>query len=147
MDAKFYMEYRESRKVIEEVFEAQLKYKNTKKWGMFKSSNIHEKAIQKAEERYKDIRLVCRKERTIKVEFFEDHFVCTTDDMSKKYRYDEIEEIFETDTILAFVADKNRKKDSFVGLKKGSIRGRSLADLKQFVVKRCTKATKGIEKL
>lgn len=147
MKAKFYMEYKESKKAIEEMFDAYYKLKNSKRWGIFKSPDIQEKVREKTEERYREIRKISRKERTIKVEFFEDHFVCTTGDVIQEYQYGEIEALYETNTTLVFVAGRNRKKESFVGLKKGSVRGRSLADLKTFLLERCIKVTKGIEPL
>ena len=67
--------------------------------------------------------------------------------MIQEYQYSEIEAMFETDTTLVFVAGKNRKKESFLGLKKGSVKGRSLADFKKFLLERCTKVKKGIELL
>lgn len=147
MEAKYYMEYKESKKAIEEMFDAYYKLKNSKRWGIFKSPDIQEKVREKTEERYREIRKISRKERTIKVEFFEDHFVCTTGDVIQEYQYSEIEALYETNTTLVFVAGRNRKKESFVGLKKGSVRGRSLADLKTFLLERCIKVTKGIEPL
>lgn len=144
MEAIFYMEYRESKKAIEEMFDAYYKYKNSKRIGIFKSPDIREKVQEKTEERWKEIRKISRRERSIKAEFFEDHFVCTTGDVIQEYQYSEIEAVFETDTTLVFVAGKNRKKESFLGLKKGSVKGRSLADLKKFLLERCGKVTKGI---
>ncbi|MDO4312727.1 MAG: hypothetical protein Q4C52_06560 [Eubacteriales bacterium] len=147
MEAKYYMEYKESKKAIEEMFDAYYKLKNSKRWGIFKSPDIQEKVREKTEERYREIRKISRKERTIKAEFFEDHFVCTTGDVIQEYQYGEIEALYETNTTLVFVAGRNRKKEAFVGLKKGSVRGRSLADLKTFLLERCIKVTKGIEPL
>lgn len=147
MEAIFYMEYRESKKAVEEMFDAYYKYKNSKRLGIFKSPDIRGKAQEKADERWKEIRKISRRERSIKAEFFEDHFVCTTGDVIQEYQYSEIEAMFETDTTLVFVAGKNRKKESFLGLKKGSVRGRSLADLKKFLLERCVKVTKGIKLL
>lgn len=147
MEAKFYMEYKESKKAVEEMFDAYYKYKNSKRWGIFKSPDIREKVREKTDERWKEIRKISRKERTIRAEFFEDHFVCTTGDVIQEYQYAEIEALYETDTTFVFLAGKNRKKEAFLGLKKGSVKGRSLADLKKFLLKRCTKVTKGIELL
>ena len=147
MEAKFYMEYRESKKAVEEMFDAYYKYKNSKRIGIFKSPDIRDKVQEKTEERWREIRKISRRERTIKTEFFEEHFVCTTGDVIQEYQYTEIEAMYETDTTLVFVAGKNRKKESFLGLKKGSVRGRSLADLKKFLQERCTKVTKGVELL
>ncbi len=147
MEAIFYMEYRESKKAVEEMFDAYYKYKNSKRLGIFKSPDIRGKAQEKADERWREIRKISRRERSIKAEFFEDHFVCTTGDVIQEYQYSEIEAMFETDTTLVFVAGKNRKKESFLGLKKGSVRGRSLADLKKFLLERCVKVTKGIKLL
>lgn len=147
MDVKYYMEYKETKKALEEMFDAYFRYKNSKKWTIFKTTDIREKAKMKAEERYKEIHQLIRKERTIKVEFLEDHFVCTTGYITKEYQYGEIEGIYETDTTLLLVTGRNRKKDAFLGLKKGSVRGKSLADLKKFLTERCTKATKGVQKL
>ncbi len=147
MEAKFYMEYRESKKAVEEMFDAYYSYKNSKRIGIFKSPDIREKVLEKTDERWKEIRKISRRERTIKAEFFEEHFVCTTGDVIQEYQYTEIEAIYETDTTLVFVAGKKRKKESFVGLKKGSVKGRSLADLKKFLLERCTNAKKGIELL
>ncbi len=147
MEAIFYMEYRESKKAVEEMFDAYYKYKNSKRIGIFKSPDIREKVQEKTEERWKEIRKISRRERTVKAEFFEDHFVCTTGDVIQEYQYSEIEAMFETDTTLVFVAGKNRKKESFLGLKKGSVKGRSLADLKKFLLERCGKVTKGIKLL
>ena len=147
MEAKFYMEYRESKKAVEEMFDAYYSYKNSMRIGIFKSPDIREKVREKTDERWKEIRKISRRERTIKAEFFGDHFVCTTGDVIQEYQYAEIEAMYETDTTLVFVAGKNRKKESFLGLKKGSVKGRSLADLKKFLLERCTKVKKGIEML
>ena len=81
MEAIFYMEYRESKKAVEEMFDAYYKYKNSKRIGIFKSPDIREKVQEKTEERWKEIRKISRRERTVKAEFFEDHFVCTTGDV------------------------------------------------------------------
>ena len=147
METKFYMEYRESKKAVEEMFDAYYKYKNSRRLRFFRSVDIREKVQEKTEERWKEIRKISRRERTIKAEFFQDHFVCTTGDVIQEYQYSEIEAMFETDTTLVFVAGKNRKKEAFLGLKKGSVKGRSLADLKKFLLERCTKVKKGIELL
>ena len=147
MEAIFYMEYRESKKAGEEMFDAYYKYKNSNRLGIFKSPDIRGKAQEKADERWKEIRKISRRERNIKAEFFENHFVCTTGDVIQEYQYSEIEAMFETDTTLVFVAGKNRKRESFLALKKGSVRGRSLADLKKFLLERCVKVTKGIKLL
>ncbi len=129
------------------MFDAYYSYKNSKRIGIFKSPDIREKVLEKTDERWKEIRKISRRERTIKAEFFEEHFVCTTGDVIQEYQYTEIEAIYETDTTLVFVAGKKRKKESFVGLKKGSVKGRSLADLKKFLLERCTNVKKGIELL
>lgn len=149
MDVKYYMEYKETKKALEEMFEAYYKYKNSGKWKLFKTENPREKAQVKADERYKEIHQLIRKERTIKAEFFEDHFVCTTGYITKEYQYGEVEGIYETDTTLLIVTTKKLKKDKdfYLGLKKGSVRGKSLADLKKFLVERCPKVTEGVQKL
>lgn len=149
MDVKYYMEYKETRKALEEMYEAYFKYKNSRKWKIFKTENPREKAEVKADERYKEIHQLIRKERTIKVEFYEDHFVSTTGYVTKEYQYSEVEGIYETDTTLLIVTEKQRKKekDAYLGLKKGSVRGKSLGDLKKFLTERCTKVTEGVQKL
>ena len=147
MEPIYYMEYIESIKIIEEMYDAYYKYKNLKTWKPFKVQDVKTKALDKAADRYKEIKKTGRKDRTVKVEFYEDTFICTTGDVKQEYRYDEIEGIYETSTTLAFVADKKRKKDAFLALKKGSVKGKSLSDLKTFIVKRCTKVKGGIELL
>lgn len=144
MEVKFYMEYKESKKALEEMYDAFYKYKNSKRPGIFKITDIREKSREKAEDRYKELRKTNRKDRTVKAEFYDDHFVCTSGDMIQKYQYEEIEGLYETDMMLVFLAGKKRKKESFVALKKGSVKGKSLADLKQFLLKRCTKVSGGI---
>lgn len=144
MDALYYMEYIESKKIIEEMYDAYYKYKNHKAWGPFKTADIRTKALDKAAERYREIKKISRKDRTVRAEFYEEGFSCTTGDVKQEYTYDEIEGIYETDTTIAFVADKKRKKDAFLALKKGSVKGKSLSDLKGFVVPRCKKVKDGI---
>ncbi len=145
MEAKFYMEYRESKKIVEEMFDAYYRFKNRKRWGIFKSPDIREKVREKTDSRWKEIKQISRSERTVRAEFFEDYFVCTTGDVIQKYQYAEIEAMYETDTSLVFVAGRKRKKESFLALKKGSVKGRSLADLKSFLLERCKNAGKEIE--
>lgn len=147
VEAKFYMEYRESKKAIEEMYDAYYKYKESRKWKIFRSADMREKVRSKTDDRYQEIRKTSRKDRTVKVEYFDDHFVCTVGDVISEYRYDEIEKICETDTTLMFIAGRNRKKDAYVGLKKGSLRGKGLSELKKFLLERCTKLTDGIEVL
>ena len=147
MEPIFYMEYKESKKVMEEMFQAYYKYKNLKTWKPFRVQDVKLKAEEKANERYKEIKSKNRSkaDRTIKVEFFEEDFKCATGDIIQEYKYDEIEGIYETDTTLVFVAGKNRKKDAFLGLKKGGVKGTGLAELKSFVLPRCTKIKNGVQ--
>lgn len=142
MEPLFYMEYKESRKIVLEMFIAYYKYQNLKAWGPFKISDIKAKAEEKTQKRWKEIKMISRKERTVQVEFYEDSFSCVTGDVKQEYRYDELEAICETDTTFVLVAGKKRKKDAFLGLKKGSVKGRSLADLKAFLLEKCPKITK-----
>lgn len=141
MEPVFYMEYKESRKTILEMFTAYYKYQNLKAWGPFKVSDIKTKAEDKTAKHLGEIRAVSRKERTVHVDFYEDSFCCLTGDVKQEYTYEEIEVICETDTTFVLVADKKRKKDAFLGLKKGSVKGKSLADLKEFLLKKCPKVT------
>lgn len=147
MEPIYYMEYVESKKVMEEMFETYYKFKNETSWGPFKVVDIKIRSEKKASERYAEIKKISRKDRTVKVEFYEDQFFCTTGNVKLEYTYGEIEGIYETDTTIAFVAGKKRKKEAFLALKKGSVKGKSLADLKAFALKRCTKVKKGIVQL
>ncbi len=141
MNPVFYMEYKESRKTILEMFIAYYKYQNLKAWGPFKVSDVKAKAEDKTQKRWREIKLISRKERTVHVEFYEDSFSCITGDVKQEYQYEELEAICETDTTFVLVADKKRKKDAFLGLKKGSVKGKSLADVKAFLLKKCPKVT------
>lgn len=141
MNPVFYMEYKESRKTILEMFIAYYKYQNLKAWGPFKVSDVKAKAEDKTQKRWREIKLISRKERTVHVEFYEDSFSCITGDVKQEYQYEELEAICETDTTFVLVADKKRKKDAFLGLKKGSVKGKSLADVKVFLLKKCPKVT------
>lgn len=147
MEPIFYMEYRESKKTLEEMFQSYYKYKNIKTWKFFRIQDVKQKAEEKAEKRYKEIRQTNRSkaDRLIKVEFFEEGFTCTTGEIPQEYLYSEIEGIYETDTTIAFVAGKDRKKDAYLGLKKGGVKGRGLADLKNYVLPKCTKMTTGVQ--
>lgn len=140
MEPIFYMEYKESRKIIEEMFDAYFKYRNHKVFRLFQVSDIKKHVDEKTAKRWAEIKQASRKERTISVEFYEENFCCVTGDIRQEYSYEEIQAICETNTTLALVADKKRKKDAFLGLKKGSVRGRSLADLKTFLLAHCPKA-------
>lgn len=144
MEPIYYMEYTESKKAIEEMFDAYYKYKNHKAWKPFKTPDIRTKVLDKSAERYKEIKKISRKDRTVRAEFYEEGFCCTTGDVKQEYKYEEIEGIYETDTTIAFVADKKRKKDAFLALKKGSVKGKSLSDLKAFAVPRCKKVKDGV---
>lgn len=144
MEPIYYMEYIESKKVIEEMFDAYYKFKNLTTWKMFQVQDVKTKAIDKGAERYADIKKISKKDRLVKVEFYEDHFFCLTGDVKQEYTYEEIEGIYETATTLVFVAGKKRKKEAFLALKKGSVKGKSLADLKEFALKHCTKVKKGV---
>lgn len=141
MKPEFYMEYQESRKIVQEMFIAYYKYQNLKAWGPFKISDVKAKAEDKTQKRWREIKQISRKERTVHVEFYEDSFSCITGDVKQEYQYEEVEAICETDTTFVLVADKKRKKDAFLGLKKGSVKGKSLADLKEFLLKKCPKVT------
>lgn len=141
MRPEFYMEYQESRKIVLEMFIAYYKYQNLKAWGPFKISDVKAKAEDKTQKRWREIKQISRKERTVHVEFYEDSFSCITGDVKQEYQYEEVEAICETDTTFVLVADKKRKKDAFLGLKKGSVKGKSLADLKEFLLKKCPKVT------
>ncbi len=136
----FYMEYSESLKIVNEMYTALYKYRNTKAWGPFKTGDIRGRAQESARKRWAELKRISRRERTVKVSFYEDRFTCETGDVHQEFRYDEIEGIYETDTTLALVAEKKRKKDGFIALKKGSVKGHSLGDLKEFLVRKCTKA-------
>ena len=94
METKFYMEYRESKKAVEEMFDAYYKYKNSRRLRFFRAVDIREKVQEKTEERWKEIRKISRRERTIKAEFFEDHFICKTGDVIQEYQYSDIEAMF-----------------------------------------------------
>lgn len=144
MEPIFYMEYSESIKIVNEMYIALYKYKNRKAWGPFKIQDIKTKAAESAKKRWGEIKRISRRERTVKVQFFDEKFICTTGDMEQEFSYDEIEGIYETDTTLALVAGKKRKKDGFVALKKGSVKGKSLADLKEFLLGKCPKAGKEV---
>lgn len=140
MEPLFYMEYSESDKIIKEMYIAFYKYKNTKAWGPFKIDDIKTKAGESAKKRWAEIKKISRKDRPVKVSFYEDKFTCETGSESHDYSYDEIEGLYETDTTFALVAGKRRRKDGFIALKKGSVKGKSLADLKEFLLKKCQKA-------
>lgn len=144
MEPIFYMEYSESIKIVNEMFIALYKYKNSRSWGPFKIQDIKTKAGESTKKRWNEIKKISRKERTVQVRFYEDRFSCTTGNVEQEFSYDEIEGICETDTTLALVAGKKRKKDGFIALKKGSVKGRSLADLKEFLLEKCPKAGKSI---
>lgn len=144
VEAVYYMEYKESKKTIEETFDAYYRYKNLKRWGPFKIQDIEAKVEKKADKRFKEIRSVNRKERTVRVEFYEESFCCMTGDVKQEYTYTEVEGIYETDTSLAFVVGKNRKKDVFLALKKGSVKGKGLSGLKEFLLNRCEKVKDGV---
>ncbi len=144
MEAIYLMEYKESRKSVEEAFDAYYRYKNLKRWGLFKIQDIQVKAEKEAAKKYKAIRSVNRKERTVKVEFYEDSFCCKTGDVKQEYAYAEIEGIYETATSLALVAGKGHKKDAFLAFKKGSVKGRGLSGLKEFLLNRCDKVKDGV---
>lgn len=145
MKPRYYMEYVESKKTITESFKAYYKFKNLTTWKPFKVQDVSAKAEEKAGKRYAELRRTERKDRLIRVEFFEEYFVCKAGSAIQEYRYDEIEGIYETDTTIAFVAGKDRKKDAFQGLKKGAVKGKSLGDLKDFVVPRCKKLKHGVK--
>lgn len=140
MEPLFYMEYQETRKSVAEMFDAFYRYRNTRIWGPFKVSDIPAKAEDSTRKRWLQIKKISRRERTVRAEFYEDSFSCRTGDVCQEYTYDEIRAICETDTTLALVADKKRKEDAFLGLKKGSVRGKSLASLKEFLLKKCGNA-------
>ncbi len=140
MEPVYYMEYSESFKIVNEMYTALYKYRNTKSWGPFKIQDVKTKACESARKRWAELKKISRKERLVKVNFYEDNFTCVTGDVTQEFSYEEIECICETDTTLALVADKKRKKEGFVALKKGSVKGKSLADLKEFLLKKCTKA-------
>lgn len=140
MEPIYYMEYSESFKIVNEMYTALYKYRNTKAWGPFKIQDIRTKAYEGAKKRWAELKKISRKERLVKVSFYEDRFTCVTGEVTQEFTYDEIEGIYETDTTLALVAGKKRKKDGFIALKKGSVKGHSLADLKEFLLKKCTKA-------
>lgn len=139
MEPIFYMEYKESRKTVLEMFTAYYKYQNLKAWGPFKVGDVRGKAEDTTQKRWREIKRISRKDRTVQVEFYEDTFCCITDDVKQEYQYKELEAICETDTTFVLVADKRRRKDAFLGLKKGSVKGRSLADLKGFLLQKCAK--------
>lgn len=144
MEPIFYMEYSESVKIVNEMFIALYKYKNSRSWGPFKIQDIKTKAVESTKKRWNEIKKISRKERTVRVCFYEDRFNCTTGNVEQEFSYNEIEGIYETDTTLALVAGKKRKKDGFIALKKGSVKGKSLADLKAFLLEKCPKAGKSI---
>lgn len=145
MEAVYYMEYRETKKFVEESAEAYFKFRNTKRWKMFRTSDVKTKAIDTTEERYEELKKISRRDRVVKVEFLEDKLVFTAGDEVREVAYQNIEKIYETDTILA-VYDTlgKKKKDKFLCLKKGSVRGKSLADLKEFLLEKCKKANNEI---
>ena len=140
MEPIYYMEYRETKKAIEEMFDAYYKYSNAKRWKIFRDPMIDEKIQEKTQKRYAEIHEKERRDRTITAKFYEEHFLCTTGDVVQEYVYDEIEGLYETDTTLVFIAGKKRKKESFLALKKGSLKGKSLHDLKAFLLDHCVKA-------
>ena len=141
------MEYSESFKIVNEMYTALYKYRNSKAWGPFKIQDIKTRAYEGAKKRWAELKKISRKERLVKVSFYEDGFTCVTGDVTQEFSYGEIECICETDTTLALVADKKRKKEGFIALKKGSVKGKSLADLKEFLLKKCTKAGGSIRHL
>ena len=141
------MEYSESFKIVNEMYTALYKYRNSKAWGPFKIQDIKTRAYEGAKKRWAELKKISRKERLVKVSFYEDSFTCVTGDVTQEFSYREIECICETDTTLALVADKKRKKEGFIALKKGSVKGKSLADLKEFLLKKCTKAGGSIRHL
>ena len=141
------MEYSESFKIVNEMYTALYKYRNSKAWGPFKIQDIKTRAYEGAKKRWAELKKISRKERLVKVSFYEDSFTCVKGDVTQEFSYGEIECICETDTTLALVADKKRKKEGFIALKKGSVKGKSLADLKEFLLKKCTKAGGSIRHL
>ena len=147
MEPVYYMEYSESFKIVNEMYTALYKYRNTKAWGPFKVQDVRTKAYEEARKRWAELKRISRKERTVKVRFCEDGFTCVTGDVTQEFSYGEIECICETDTTLALVADKRRKREGFIALKKGSVKGKNLADLKEFLLKKCTKAGGSIQYL
>ena len=104
------MEYSESFKIVNEMYTALYKYRNTKAWGPFKIQDIRTKAYEGAKKRWAELKKISRKERLVKVSFYENRFTCVTGDVTQEFTYDEIEGIYETDTTLALVAGKKRKK-------------------------------------
>lgn len=140
MEPIYYMEYSESAKIVLEMYTALYKYKNLKAWGPFRIQDVKTKAYESTKKRWAQIKKVSRKERTVKVSFYEDSFTCVTGDVEQEFFYTEIRDLCETDTTLALVADKKHKKDGFIALKKGSVKGKSLGDLKSFLLEKCTKA-------
>ena len=147
MEPVYYMEYSESFKIVNEMYTALYKYRNSKAWGPFKIQDIKTRAYEGAKKRWAELKKISRKERLVKVSFYEESFTCVTGDVTQEFSYGEIECICETDTTLALVADKKRKKEGFIALKKGSVKGKSLADLKEFLLKKCTKAGGSIRHL
>lgn len=138
MEPLFYMEYRETQKFVEEAVQAFYKYRNTKRLKMFRTIDVKTKSIDKTADIFEDLRKTSRKDRLVKVEFYEDrlNFEAGTD--KREIGYKNIEKIFETDTILVLFNNVGKKKaERFLTLKKGSIRGRSLAELKSFLLEKC----------
>ena len=141
MEPLFYMEYRETKKFVEEAVQAFYKYRNTKRLKVFRTIDIKTKAIDKTAEIFEDLKKTNRKDRLVKVEFFEEkvNFAAGTD--VREIAYSSVEKIFETDTILVLYNKAGKKKEEkFLTLKKGSIRGRSLAELKSFLLEKCENA-------
>ena len=111
MEPVYYMEYSESFKIVNEMYTALYKYRNSKAWGPFKIQDIKTRAYEGAKKRWAELKKISRKERLVKVSFYEESFTCVTGDVTQEFSYGEIQCICETDTTLALVADKKRKKE------------------------------------
>ena len=141
MEPLFYMEYRETKKFVEEAAQAFYKYRNTKRLKMFQTVDIKTKSIDKTAEIFEDLKKTTRKDRLVKVEFYEEQLNFEVGTDKREIGYKNIEKIFETDTVLALYNNAGKKKEEkFLTLKKGSIRGRSLAELKSFLLEKCENA-------
>ena len=138
MEPIYYMEYQESKKSLEEMYDAYYKYSNHKRHGIFKIMDTDLKIKDKTEKRFEEIRRLSKHDRTVTTAFYDDGFTCATGDIAKEYSYSEVEALFETGQCLVIIADKRRRrKESFLALKKGALRGKSLHDLKAFLLKKC----------